>query len=129
IFSTYEEVGHGASWIPVEITQLLVVDMRAIGLDLDCTEFDVSICTKDSSVPYDYDLTTELITHSKKQKLDFAIDINPMYDIDASAALRGGTNIKAAIIDPGVSSRHGMERTHVKALENTFKLISEYIKD
>src|SRR5699024_8663001 len=46
IFSTYEEVGHGASWIPEDITELLAVDMGAIGLDLDCTEFDVSICAK-----------------------------------------------------------------------------------
>lgn len=129
IFSTYEEVGHGASWIPEEITELLAVDMGAIGLDLDCTEFDVSICAKDSSGPYDYDLTTELINHAKKQKLDFAVDIYPMYGSDASAALRGGANIKAALIGPGVSSSHGMERTHVKALENTYKLISEYIKD
>lgn len=128
IFSTYEEVGHGASWIPEDITELLAVDMGAIGLDLDCTEFDVSICAKDSSGPYDYNLTTELINHAKNQKLDFAVDIYPMYGSDASAALRGGANIRAALIGPGVSSSHGMERTHLKALENTFKLISEYIQ-
>lgn len=127
IFSTYEEVGHGASWIPEDITELLAVDMGAIGLDLDCTEFDVSICAKDSSGPYDYDLTTELVNHAKNKELDFAVDIYPMYGSDASAALRGGANIRAALIGPGVASSHGMERTHTDALENTFKLISEYI--
>lgn len=128
IFSTYEEVGHGASWIPEDITELLAVDMGAIGLDLACTEFDVSICAKDSSGPYDYDLTTQLINHAKDKDLDFAVDIYPMYGSDASAALSGGANIRAALIGPGVSSSHGMERTHTDALENTFKLISEYIK-
>lgn len=128
IFSTYEEVGHGASWIPEDITELLAVDMGAIGLDLACTEFDVSICAKDSSGPYDYDLTTQLINHAKDRDLDFAVDIYPMYGSDASAALSGGANIRAALIGPGVSSSHGMERTHTDALENTFKLISEYIK-
>ncbi len=129
IFSTYEEVGHGAAWIPKDITELLAVDMGAIGLDLDCTEYDVSICAKDSSGPYDYELTSSLIELAKKDNLSFAVDIYPMYGSDASAALRGGANIKAALIGPGVANSHGMERTHVDALENTFKLIVQYIKN
>lgn len=128
IFSTYEEVGHGASWIPEDITELLAVDMGAIGLDLECTEFDVSICAKDSSGPYDYDLTTRLIHYAQEKDLDFAVDIYPMYGSDVSAALSGGANIRAALIGPGVSSSHGMERTHIDALENTFKLLAEYIQ-
>lgn len=129
IFSTYEEVGHGASWIPEEITELLAVDMGAIGLDLEATEYDVSICAKDSSGPYDYELTTQLINHAEKQSLKFAVDIYPIYGSDASAALSGGANIRAALIGPGVSNSHGMERTHADALENTFKLILEYIQN
>lgn len=129
IFSTYEEVGHGAAWIPEDITELLAVDMGCIGLDLDCTEYDVSICAKDSSGPYDYELTTSLIEHAKNKDLDYAVDIYPMYGSDASAALGGGANIRAALIGPGVASSHGMERTHVGALENTFKLIMEYVQN
>lgn len=129
IFSTYEEVGHGASWIPQDITELLAVDMGAIGLDLECTEFDVSICAKDSTGPYDYELTTRLINFAKDKELDFAVDIYPMYGSDASAALSGGANIRAGLIGPGVSSSHGMERTHIDALENTFKLIAEYVQN
>lgn len=129
IFSTYEEVGHGAAWIPEDITELLAVDMGCIGLDLDCTEYDVSICAKDSSGPYDYDMTTKLMNFAKDKGLNYAVDIYPMYGSDASAAMRGGANIKAALIGPGVASSHGMERTHIDALENTFELISEYIQN
>lgn len=129
IFSTYEEVGHGAAWIPEEITELLAVDMGCIGLDLDCTEYDVSICAKDSSGPYDYELTSQLIEYAKSEKLNYAVDIYPMYGSDASAALSGGSNIRAALIGPGVSSSHGMERTHVDALKNTFMLIKKYIEN
>lgn len=129
IFSTYEEVGHGAAWIPEDITELLAVDMGCIGLDLECTEFDVSICAKDSSGPYDYDMTTRLVNFAKDQELNYVVDIYPMYGSDASAALAGGANIKAALIGPGVASSHGMERTHTDAIENTFKLISEYIRN
>lgn len=127
IFSTYEEVGHGASWIPENITELLAVDMGCIGDDLECTEYDVSICAKDSSGPYDYNLTTRLINFAKEEELNYAVDIYPMYGSDASAALSGGANIKAALIGPGVASSHGMERTHTDAIENTFKLIHSYI--
>ena len=129
IFSTYEEVGHGAAWIPEDITELLAVDMGCIGLDLECTEYDVSICAKDSSGPYDYDMTTKLINYAKDKELNYAVDIYPMYGSDASAAMSGGANIKAALIGPGVASSHGMERTHIDALENTFELIRAYIRN
>ena len=128
IFTTYEEVGHGASWLPIDITELLAVDMGCIGLDLACTEFDVSICAKDSSGPYDYEMVSQLVEFSKEKNLGYAVDIYPMYGSDASAALHGGNNIKAALIGPGVSSSHGMERTHIKALQNTFELILSYIQ-
>lgn len=128
IFSTYEEVGHGAAWIPEDITELLAVDMGCIGLDLECTEYDVSICAKDSSGPYDYKLTSRLITLAQDLELNYAVDIYPMYGSDASAALGAGANIRAALIGPGVASSHGMERTHVDALENTYNLIKAYIQ-
>lgn len=128
LFSTYEEVGHGASWIPAEITELLAVDIGCIGLDLACTEYDVSICAKDSSGPYDYELTTRLVQLAQQNHLQYAVDIYPMYGSDASAALRGGANIRAALIGPGVANSHGMERTHIEALEQTFRLIEAYIR-
>src|SRR5699024_7822831 len=101
--------------------------MGCIWLDLDCTEFDVSICAKDSSGPYDYELTSKLITFANVDDLNYAVDIYSMYGSDASAALSGGADIRAALISPGVASSHGMERTHVDDLKNTFELINKYI--
>lgn len=126
IVTTYEEVGHGASNIP-NIDELISVDMGCVGLDLNCTEYDVSICAKDSSGPYDYDITTNLIEISKKLNLSYAVDIYPFYSSDASTALRAGNNIKAGLIGPGVSASHGMERTHWHAVENTLKLLIGYV--
>lgn len=127
IISNYEEVGHGASYIPSYINELLAVDMGVIGDDLDGNEYSVSICAKDSSGPYDYDMTTKLINLAKQNGLDYTVDIFPHYGSDASAALRGGNNIRAALIGTGVHASHGMERTHLKGIENTFKLISLYL--
>lgn len=126
IFTTYEEVGHGASQIP-ELDELLAVDMGCIGTDLDCTEEQVSICAKDSSGPYDYEMTSKLIELAKKEKLNYAVDIYPFYSSDASAALRGGADIKAALIGAGIHASHGMERTHIEGIINTIKLIEAYI--
>lgn len=125
--STYEEVGHGSSYIPEDITEMIAVDMGCIGDDLSCTEHDVSICAKDSGGPYDYNMTTRLINLAKENNISYAVDIYPMYGSDVVAALRGGNNIKGALIGPGVHASHGMERTHYSALENTIKLLYLYL--
>jgi putative aminopeptidase FrvX len=127
--STFEEVGHGSSYIPEEIDEMIAVDMGCIGDDLTCTEKDVSICVKDSSGPYDYDMTNRLIKLAEDKNLNHAVDIYPYYSSDASAALRAGNNIKCALIGPGVHASHGMERTHYDALENTLKLLLSYISE
>lgn len=127
VISTYEEVGHGSSHIPADIQEMLAVDMGCIGEDLSCTEFDVSICAKDSSGPYDYDMTGKLLTLARANGLNHAIDIYPFYGSDVSAALRAGNDIKGALIGPGVHASHGMERTHYSALDSTMKLIYHYL--
>lgn len=127
MFSTYEEVGHGMAWIPEDISEILAVDMGCIGSDLSCTEYDVSICAKDSSGPYDQKMVDVLVRLAKENELSYAIDIYPYYGSDVSASLRGGNNIRGALIGSGVAASHGMERTHIKGIENTFKLILAYL--
>lgn len=126
-FSTYEEVGHGSSYIPEDITEMLAVDMGCIGDDLNCTEYDVSICAKDSGGPYDYNMVTRLIELAKENDISYAVDIYPMYGSDVGAALHAGNNIRGALIGPGVHASHGMERTHYSALANTMKLLYLYL--
>lgn len=126
IFTTYEEVGFGASNIP-NIDEMLAVDMGCIGLDLSCTEEQVSICAKDAGGPYDYDMITNLINIAKEKNISYAVDIYPFYSSDATASLRAGNDIKAALIGTGVAASHGMERTHKHGMENTFNLILGYL--
>jgi len=45
------------------------------------------------------------------------------------AALRGGHNIRAALIGPGVHASHGLERTHEEALRNTIALLLAYVSE
>jgi len=124
LFTTYEEVGHGAAtFLPEGIVDFISVDMGAVGSDLTTDELKVSICAKDSHGPYDYNLTTALIKTAKENNLNYAVDIYPFYGSDAEAALTAGYDLCHALIGPGVSASHGYERTHKEGLENTFKLL------
>ncbi len=129
IVSTYEEVGHGCANIPEDIDELVGIDMGCIGLDLACTEQDVSICAKDSSGPYDYDITSKLIKLASDNSIKHAVDIYPMYGSDVSSSLSAGNDIKGGLIGPGVHASHGMERTHIDGIENTIKLIYAYLTE
>ncbi len=125
--STYEEVGHGASYVPEDVKEFISVDMGCIGEDLSCTERDVSICAKDSGGPYDYDITTLMSNLAKENNICHAIDIYPFYGSDTGAALKGGNNIKGGLIGPGVAHSHGMERSHIDGVIATFDLLRAYI--
>ncbi len=126
-FIGYEEVGHGASYISSKIDEFLTIDMGCVGLDLSGSIYKTSICCKDSSGPYDYEMTKKLYTLAKNNNISYALDIFPFYSSDVSAALKGGNDIKGALIGPGIENSHGMERTHLKAIEETIKLIILYL--
>ena len=128
-FVNYEEVGHGASTVNNKIDEFVTIDMGCIGLDLAGNEYEASICAKDSSGPYDYELTTRLINLAKKNNVNYCVDIFPMYGSDIGAAYRSGKDLKGALIGPGVDASHGMERTHFDALNNTMKLIYSYLTE
>ena len=127
--TAYEEVGHGGcASVPAGVTEALVVDMGCVGEGLECTERMVSICAKDSSGPYDYSMTSELVELSKANGIDYAIDVYPAYGSDAGTALRAGHDIRYALIGAGVYASHGYERSHMKGVENTLRLIEEYVQ-
>lgn len=128
IFTTFEEVGHGCSSLP-SVDEILVIDMGCVGLDLTCTEEMVSICAKDGSGPYDYNMTSKLIELAKENQLNYAVDVYPFYSSDGSAALRGGNDVKCALIGSGIHASHGMERTHINGLNHTYQLIKLYIEN
>lgn len=121
--SNYEEVGHGASAaIPEKTFEFIAVDMAAPGEGQTSDEFSVTICAKDSSGPYDYELRKRLTNMAIENNLNYKVDIYPFYGSDGSAALRSGYDFKVGLIGPGVDASHSFERTHKDAIENTIKL-------
>ena len=127
-FSNYEEVGHGSSaYIPQNTVEFIAVDMGCPGENQNSTEYDVCICTKDSNGPYDYELVTKFIDLCKSKSINYKLDIYPNYGSDATAALKSGMDAKFGLIGPGVFASHGYERTNMKSIIETIKLIIEYI--
>jgi putative aminopeptidase FrvX len=116
-FSNYEEVGHGASaGFPQDIVELLVTDMAAVGEGQTSDEFHVSICIKDSTGPYDHELSVRLRQLAEEHEIPYKVDVYPHYGSDGSAYWRAGGNAKVALIGPGVDASHNYERTHIDAL-------------
>lgn len=128
LISNYEEVGHGACYIPPKTKEFISVDMGAPGLDQNSSEYCVCICAKDSSGPYDLDIRKKLTEICKKNNINYKIDTYPHYGSDASAALRAGYDIKTGLIGPGVFASHAYERTHMDSVLATTELVLNYCK-
>lgn len=127
--STFEEVGHGSSAaIPEKTFEFIAVDMAAPGQGQTSDEYSVTICAKDSSGPYDYELRKRLIRLATDNKIAHKIDIYPYYGSDASAALSAGYDFKAGLIGPGVDASHSFERTHEEAIKATIDLGIAYLQ-
>ena len=127
VLTEYEEVGSGGAWQPEGIEEFLIVDMGCVGPGLGCTEQQVSICAKDSSGPYDYEMVSRLVSLSREKGIDYAVDVYPHYSSDAAVAWKSGCDAPGALIGTGVHASHGMERTHRDGMKNTFELICAYL--
>ena len=126
-FPFYEEIGFGGVFVPSEISEYVAVDIAILGPDADGSEQAVTICAKDASMPYDYDLTNRIIAAAEREGCDYAVDLFYRYGSDASQAIKGGNNLRAAAFGMGVYSSHGVERTHIKGIENTARLMLAYV--
>jgi putative aminopeptidase FrvX len=131
IFITdYEEVGHGAcSGIVHEAEELLCIDMGAPGEGQNTDEYSVSICAKDSSGPYNYNMRNRLVELAKKNGIDYKVDLYPRYTSDASTALKAGMCLRTGLIGPGVFASHSYERTHIDSVRCTAELLLAYITE
>jgi putative aminopeptidase FrvX len=127
-FSNYEEVGHGASaGIPADVTELVAVDMAAVGEGQESDEFHATICVKDSGGPYHHGLSNKLRELADEHGIPYKVDIYPYYGSDGEAFWRAGGDVAVALIGPGVDASHNYERTHTEALVATTNWLLAYL--
>jgi putative aminopeptidase FrvX len=126
--SNFEEVGHGSSaGLPANTRELVAVDMAAVGTGQTSDEFATTVCVKDSSGPYDFELSRRLIGLARAHGIDCRVDVYPYYASDVSQALRAGWDVKGGLVGPGVDASHSYERLHRTALEATARLLLAYL--
>jgi putative aminopeptidase FrvX len=127
-FSNYEEVGHGAAaGIPPQVTELLAVDMAAIGDGQNSDEFHATLCVKDSGGPYHFGLNKRLRRLAEEHSIAYKVDVYPHYGSDGEAYWRAGGDVAVALIGPGVDASHNYERTHLEALTATTQWVLAYL--
>jgi len=126
--SNYEEVGHGAAaGIPPQVTELISVDMAAVGQGQTSDEFHATLCVKDSGGPYHYGLNRRMQHLAEQYEIPYKTDIYPYYGSDGEAFWRAGGDVAVALIGPGVDASHNYERTHMEALVATTKWCQAYL--
>jgi len=128
LISAYEEVGHGAAaGLPDSVEELVTVDMAAAGGPQNSDEFSVGICAKDSGGAYHLELRRRLERLALAEGIPYRTDIYPYYGSDGEAAWRAGSDLRVALIGPGVDASHSYERTHTRSVEATAQLIAAYL--
>jgi putative aminopeptidase FrvX len=126
--SNFEEVGHGSSaGLPEGTVELIAVDMAAVGKGQTSDETATTVCVKDSSGPYDFELSRRLVELARAHSIDCRVDIYPDYASDVSQALRAGWDVKGGLVGPGVDASHSFERLHRTSLVETARLLLAYL--
>lgn len=109
---------------------MLAVDIGCVAKDSTADETKVSIISQDSRSPYSRTMIQKLKKLADKNNIDYTIDVNyPHYGSDTSPAIASGHDILFGLIGPGTFASHGFERTHIRALENTYKLLLAYLTE
>ena len=127
-FAVYEEIGHGTTWLPEDVKDILALDIAPTGPEQNSDEHKVSVFFKDSRFPYHLGMARELADAAEKAGADWVTDIfTPHYGTDGDGSVLAGYDIRHGAIGPGTANSHGYERTHIDGLENTYKTLMQYI--
>lgn len=127
-FTMYEEIGHGGSWIPSNVQDVLSVDIACVSPLTSSKEDAVTIYTQDMRFPYHYELLKELMETAEDNKINFSLDIlYPKGGTDSDSTILAGYDVRHAAIGPGVIGSHGYERAHIQGIQATYELIWNYI--
>lgn len=128
-FSVFEEIGHGTSWLPEGIGDIVALDIAPIGPDQNSDEHKVTVFCKDSRFPYHRQLGDELRRAAIREEIDYVPDVfTPHYGSDGNTSVLAGHDVRHAAIGPGTGNSHGYERIHMDAIRDLFALTLAYIR-
>lgn len=130
LIANYEEVGHGGSaGLPMNLAELLTVDMGAIGEGQTGDEYSASICVKDGGGPYHFEMNNKLRRLCEAHQIAYKLDIYVYYASDGTAYWRAGGDARVGLAGPGIAASHSYERTHTDSLRHSAHLLARYMLD
>lgn len=124
--SNYEEIGHGISVIPEDVYEFIALDIGIVSADSLGDEKKVAIAMKDFKTIYDPKLNRKLIETAEAEGIGYTLDIYNRYGSDASGVVLQMADVRIGCIGPNVDGSHHYERTHIKGILETIKLIVAY---
>lgn len=124
-----EEVGVGASHIlHGDVAEMVSIDNGTVAEGQNTSEYGVTITMMDSSGPFDFHLTRNLLALCKERGIVHSRDVFKYYRSDSAAALEAGNDIRTALVCFAVDASHGWERTHMDSLEGVANLLAAYMQ-
>ena len=127
--SNYEELGHGISLVPQDVTECLSLDIGIVAPGNNSSEKAVTIVARDSRTPHDFEFRNRLAKLARRDGIPYRVDTYYRYGSDASMAVIAGKDFNFACIGPGIDASHHYERTHSTAVEACGNLTLSYICD
>ena len=106
---------------------MIAVEMAEVGKGQMADEFATTVCVKDSSGRYDFDLSRRLIELARTNDIDCRVDVYPENASDVSQALRAGWEVRGGLVGLGVDASHSFERLRRTSLEETARLLLTYL--
>ncbi|NWG45301.1 MAG: osmoprotectant NAGGN system M42 family peptidase [Alphaproteobacteria bacterium] len=129
LFTITEEVGVGASHVlHGDVAEMVSIDNGTIAPGQYTSEYGVTISMMDSSGPFDWHLTRQLLDVCRRQRIEHARDVFRYYRSDAAAALEAGNDIRTALVCFALDASHGYERTHMDSLVCVARLLAGYMQ-
>jgi len=127
LFTIFEEVGSGASAVlHQDVAEMVSVDNATPAPGQNSSEMGVTAAMMDSTGPFDYHLTNELIRIGRTAGIEVRRDVFRHYRCDAASAVEAGNDIRTALLCFGVDASHGYERTHMDSLLDLSRLLATY---
>lgn len=124
-----EEVGVGASHVlHGDIAEMVSVDNGTVAPGQNSSEYGATIAMQDSSGPFDWHLSRNLIGLCKEHGIEHSRDVFRFYRSDGAAALEAGNDIRNALVCFGCDASHGYERVHLDSVEAVAKLLTLYMQ-
>jgi len=124
-----EEVGVGASHVlHGDVAEMVSIDNGTLAPGQNTSEYGATVTMQDSSGPFDYHLTHNLLELCREHQIVHSRDIFKYYRSDSAAALEAGNDIRTALVCFAVDASHGWERTHMDSLAAVAQLLAVYMQ-